>query len=168
MAKTLGYFVTWTTYGTWLQGEEKGYVKGGKILPANPNLHKANIKSMANKKIILNNKQKEIVRETILNEIEKTGQKMLALAVCSNHIHIVLSYTGKPIEKTVGRLKNAARVALQKNGLEARVWSKGFDKKYCFDEKAFKNRVNYVQKHNHGQRTRETQTCLSGQRRVLS
>ena len=75
---------------------------------------------------------------------------MLALAVCSNHIHIVLSYTGKPIEKTVGRLKNAARVALHKNGLEARVWSKGFDKK------AFKNRVNYAWKHNHGQRTRET------------
>ena len=74
------------------------------------------------KKNILNNKQKEIVRESILNEIEKT----------------------------VGRLKNAARVALHKNGLEARVWSKGFDKK------AFKNRVNYAWKHNHGQRTRET------------
>ena len=116
MIKTLGYFVTWTTYGSWLQGEKKGYVKDGNVLQENPNLRKANIKSMAGKKIILNNKQKEIVRESVLNEAEKTGQKTLALAVCSNHVHIVLGYTGEPIERSVGRFKNAARVALQKNG----------------------------------------------------
>ncbi len=25
MGKVIGYMVTWTTYGTWLQGEEKGF-----------------------------------------------------------------------------------------------------------------------------------------------
>jgi len=30
--RIIGYMVTWTTYGTWLQGEKKGYVKNGKIL----------------------------------------------------------------------------------------------------------------------------------------
>ena len=34
MAKTLGYMITWTTYGTWLQGDERGYVKDGNICPA--------------------------------------------------------------------------------------------------------------------------------------
>ena len=34
MVKTLGYMVTWTTYGTWLQGDEQGYVKKGKVLGA--------------------------------------------------------------------------------------------------------------------------------------
>jgi hypothetical protein len=29
MSKTVGYMVTWTTYGTWLQGEKKGFVKDG-------------------------------------------------------------------------------------------------------------------------------------------
>ena len=43
MAKTLGYMVTWTTYGTWLQGDERGYVKNGKILSENPALKKVNI-----------------------------------------------------------------------------------------------------------------------------
>jgi len=31
MAKTLGYMITWTTYGTWLQGGEKGFVKNGVV-----------------------------------------------------------------------------------------------------------------------------------------
>ncbi len=31
MAKTLGYMVTLTTYGTWLQGNEKGFVKDGVV-----------------------------------------------------------------------------------------------------------------------------------------
>ena len=31
MAKTLGYLITWTTYGTWLQGDERGYAKKGKV-----------------------------------------------------------------------------------------------------------------------------------------
>ena len=148
MIKTLGYFVTWTTYGSWLQGEKKGYVKDGNVLQENPNLRKANIKSMAGKKIILNNKQKEIVRESVLNEAEKTGQKTLALAVCSNHVHIVLGYTGEPIERSVGRFKNAARVALQKNGFAGRVWARGYDKRYCFDEKSLKKRIEYVRRHN--------------------
>jgi hypothetical protein len=42
VAKTLGYMITWTTYGTWLQGDERGYVKNAKIHPANKALMLAN------------------------------------------------------------------------------------------------------------------------------
>ena len=31
--RIIGYMVTWTTYGTWVQGEKKGYVKNGKTWP---------------------------------------------------------------------------------------------------------------------------------------
>jgi len=36
--KIIGYMITWTTYGSWLQGGKRGYVKNGKILPANDKL----------------------------------------------------------------------------------------------------------------------------------
>lgn len=121
MAKTLGYMVTWTTYGTWLQGDERGYVKNGKILGENPDLKKANIQSMARNDVRLNKKQTEIVKEAILKEAEKNAKRILAITVCSKHVHIVLHYDGKPIEKAVGRFKNAARVALQKGGFIGRV-----------------------------------------------
>jgi len=30
VSKIIGCMLTWTTYGTWLQEDEKGYVKDGK------------------------------------------------------------------------------------------------------------------------------------------
>jgi REP element-mobilizing transposase RayT len=147
MGKTVGYMLTWTTYGTWLQGDERGYVKNGKILCENPRLKKANVESMLRNEVRLNKRQQEIVKEAIFKEAEKTKEKILALAVCSNHIHLVLCYTIRPIEKTTGRFKNAARVALQQDGFIGRVWARGFDKRYCFDEKSLKNRIDYVERH---------------------
>ncbi len=147
MPKIVGYMVTWTTYGTWLQGDERGYVKNGKKLPINPVLKKANVDSTKRNKVRLKKKQREIVKAAIMNESKRNEVKMLALAVFSNHVHIVLGYTGVAIEKTVGRLKNAARVALQKDGFIGKVWTRGFDKRYCFNEKSLKNRINYAQKH---------------------
>ena len=34
----IAYMVTWTTYGSWLQGDKRGYVKDGQILGGNYNL----------------------------------------------------------------------------------------------------------------------------------
>ena len=42
MGKMLGYMITWTTYGTWLQGDKRGYVKDGKIYKKNPQLEQKN------------------------------------------------------------------------------------------------------------------------------
>jgi hypothetical protein len=33
--------ITFTTYGTWLQGDERGYVKNGRILPGDETLKSA-------------------------------------------------------------------------------------------------------------------------------
>ena len=49
MAKMVGYMLTWTTYGTWLQGDERGYVKDGRILGGNEALEKANRQSQQGK-----------------------------------------------------------------------------------------------------------------------
>ena len=147
MKKTLGYFITWTTYGTWLQGETKGYVKDGHILSENPKLRESNIKDMAKRPIKLNQRQKEIAREAILREAKKYKHKIPAIAVCTNHVHIIIEYCGEPIERIVGRYKNAACIALQKDGLSGKEWTRGYDKRYCFDEKSLKDRIDYVRRH---------------------
>ena len=38
--------LTWTTYGTWLQGELKGFVKNGKAQCENDALRKSNIRNL--------------------------------------------------------------------------------------------------------------------------
>ena len=66
MEKLIGYMVTWTTYGTWLQGDKRGYVKGGKILPGGDKLKAANQNQQKFQTVKLNHTQKQIVQNAIL------------------------------------------------------------------------------------------------------
>jgi REP element-mobilizing transposase RayT len=147
MAKTLGYMVTWTTYGTWLQGDERGYVRDGKICGRNPGLEQRNKEKQTGNTIKLTNKQKNIVRKAIPEEAHKLGQILHSIAVCTNHVHMVVSYISDGIERSVKHYKNASLAALRKDGFVGRVWTRGYDKRYCFDEKSLKNRIDYVERH---------------------
>jgi REP element-mobilizing transposase RayT len=150
MAKTVGYMVTWTTYGTWLQGDAKGFVTNGEVRGENIALKKSNVGKLRGMAVRLSRREKEIVRNAIIEATKRFEQKILAIAVYSNHVHIVCEYVDVPINVIVGYYKNAGRVALQKNGFEGRVWTKGFDKRFCFSEKDLRARVDYVNKHEKG------------------
>jgi len=147
MAKMPGYMITWTTYGTWLQGDERGYVKKGETLKGNESLRKANTASQLGNAVKLNRKEREIVRKAVEYEAKRLGQKIYSLAVCSNHVHLVAEYISDPINEVVGYYKHAARVALQANGFVGRAWTKGYDKRYCFDDESLKKRIDYVLRH---------------------
>jgi REP element-mobilizing transposase RayT len=144
MVKTLGYMITFTTYGTWLQGDERGFVKDSITYDANQSLADSNKQNLSKSPVRLSKNHRAIVAKAIYEKADKLNQKILALAVCSNHVHIVVDYVPIPMGKIVGYYKNSAQVALRKAGLTGRVWTKGFDKRYCFDEQALKSRIDYV------------------------
>lgn len=148
MAKTLGYMITFTTYGTWLQGDERGFVKDGKTCAANQSLADSNKQKLAKNPVKLSKNNRAIAAKAIFEKANRIDQKILVLAVCSNHVHLVADYVPVPIGKVVSYYKNAAQVALRKAGQAGRIWTKGFDKRYCFDEQALKSRIDYVKSHN--------------------
>ena len=148
MGKMIGYLITWTTYGTWLQGDKRGYVKHGEVSGENKRLRESNICSQRGKVVRLTLQQQEVVRKAILREAKNLGQKIYAIAVCTNHIHVVVDCIDEAIETVVARYKKAARQALNVNGFLGRVWTRGYDKRYCFDEKSLKDRIGYVHRHN--------------------
>jgi hypothetical protein len=84
MAKTLGYHITWTTYGTWLQGDERGYVKDGKILLGNEALLRTNEKLQVQDVIKLSKPQQEIVRQAITKQADLLKQQVYSTADCKN------------------------------------------------------------------------------------
>jgi REP element-mobilizing transposase RayT len=147
MARMIGFMATWTTYGTWLQGDKKGYVKNGSILDANPALEQSNKEQLKHDKIKIPKALRTIVKNAILKEAEEIDQKVYAIALCSNHVHIVVESIGKKCGYSVGRFKRAATKALRKFGFANIIWTKDFDKRYCFDEKSLKNRIDYVGRH---------------------
>ena len=139
--------ITWTTYGTWLQGGEKGFVKDGKVRGENVAIKKDCEKKLEHKPVRFGQREKEIVRNAIIAAAKKFEQKILAIAVYSSHVHIVCEYVDVPINVIVGYYKNAGRVALQKDGFEGRVWTRRCDRRFCFNEKDLRTRVDYVNRH---------------------
>jgi REP element-mobilizing transposase RayT len=144
MPKTLGYMLTFTTYGTWLQGDERGYVKNGRIHSPNDYLVRTNKCLQVQDAVRLSKIHQQLVQQAIVKEAALQGQHIYALAIKPTHIHIVLPYSPQPISKIVAYYKKAARVALQEAGHNGRVWTKGYDKRFCFDNESLKRRINYV------------------------
>jgi REP element-mobilizing transposase RayT len=147
MAKTLGYMVTWTTYGTWLQGNKRKYVKDGQIMPPNEELADANARALTKDAVQLSFNQRRIAEEAIRQKAIQFGQRIYALSVCEKHVHLVVEYIPKPIGIVVQRYKSCAVRALRKDGMQGRVWTTGFNKRYCFDGDTLQQKINYVNDH---------------------
>ena len=147
MAGMIGFMATWTTYGTWLQGDRRGYVKNGTIREANAELERSNQELLKHDKIKIPKSLRKTVENAILREAEEIGQKIYAIARCSNHVHIVVESTGERCGYSVGRFKKAATNTLRKYGFANKVWTKGFDKRYCYNQRELETRIKYVQRH---------------------
>jgi hypothetical protein len=108
MAKMIGFMATWTTYGTWLQGDKRGYVKNGITLGENAQLEKTNRQLLKHDKIKIPKNLGKTVENAILKEAKEVGQKVYAIAICSNHVHIVVESTDDRCGYSVGpqRLKS--------------------------------------------------------------
>ena len=77
MGSVVGYMLTWVTYGTWLQGDERGWVKDGKILEGSEGLLRKNIASMETQSVSLSKCQREDVRKAIDESAKGIGQEVL-------------------------------------------------------------------------------------------
>jgi REP element-mobilizing transposase RayT len=87
------------------------------------------------------------VKNAILQEAEELGQKVYAIAVCNNHVHIVVESIRKRCRYSVGRFKRATTKALKECGFSNIVWTKGFDKRYCYHQHELDAKIKYVQRH---------------------
>jgi REP element-mobilizing transposase RayT len=95
----------------------------------------------------LDKKEKQIVKQVIIDEAIRIKQKIEALVVYSNHVHLLARPHSDSIEEVAGRYKSLTTRALWKNGRNGRIWTRGFDKRYCFNEVELEQRKDYIQKH---------------------
>lgn len=139
--------ITFTTYGTWLQGDKRGYVKKGRICLGNKALRQINEQLRSQEAVILSKVQQQIVRKAITKEADAQKQHIYALSVKPNHVHIVAQNSWQPISRIVAYYKKAARIALKAAGHNGKLWTRGYDKRFCFDMKSLEQRIKYVRSH---------------------
>jgi len=89
----MAYFITWTTYGTWLPGDERGWLKKGSavIQAPDPALHSAAHFAMAEEPVILTQEQRALVDAVIVKHCEIRDWTLHTRNVRTNHIHVVVS-----------------------------------------------------------------------------
>ena len=92
MPEPLAYFLTWPTYGTWLPGDERGWVehRRGWKLP-NPVRKLEAQARMIEDACVLDAEQRQLVERTIAEHCRIRGWELHAVNCRSNHLHIVVT-----------------------------------------------------------------------------
>jgi len=124
----LTYFITWTVYGTFLQGDPRGWRRrrqGQQSL--RPNLANWRRDRLKHPIQLLDKCQASVVEQEIANHCGRRGWRLWEKAARSNHVHVIVSATSHPGNIVRDQLKaNATRgLREQWDGFRGRpVWTK--------------------------------------------
>ncbi len=146
-SETLAYFITWTLYGTFLQGDERGWRKrgSGNQLPE-PRLTQWRETRLRHPVLLLSEEQRECVRSEIQNHCDHRRWELFGVAVRTNHVHVVVA---------ANELGNRVRDQLKANstrGLRSKwpvfvdreVWTHGGDWQCVKDEQGLERVLIYT------------------------
>jgi REP element-mobilizing transposase RayT len=152
MPDPLAFFLTWATYGTWLPGDERGWVEyhHGWKLPDPARTLEAEAR-MTEDACRLDAVERALVERTIQEHCQRRGWKLYAVNCRSNHVHIVVGAHRKPDEMRAQfkawctrRLKELA--AERRTAADAREnwWAERGSRRYINDETSLADATAYV------------------------
>jgi REP element-mobilizing transposase RayT len=101
MRDPIAFFITWTTYGTWLPGDERGWKKRGLWVdqPPDPSMEERARERMTDDLVVLTPKQRKIVDAVLVEHCRIRNWTLHARNVRTNHVHVVVTAPRDP--KTV-------------------------------------------------------------------
>jgi REP element-mobilizing transposase RayT len=150
----MAYFITFSTYGTWLHGTEKGKGSvdrehndfGDEFVEPDPGRESEASQSMTQPVYVLDEPRRVVVRDAIMRVCLEKGWRLLAVHVRSNHVHVVVISDRDP-GRLMSDLKAAASRKLNKVGFEnaeRKRWTRHGSTLYLFDEAAVADKVDYT------------------------
>jgi hypothetical protein len=106
MPAPLAYLITWTTYGTWLPGDKRGWIESGRTGIQEPDAFRKQqaVEKMNSEPVLLCPEERQLVEETIRKHCEMRNWALHALNVRTNHVHMVVTAPVIP-EKVMSQLK---------------------------------------------------------------
>ena len=148
----LAYFITFTTYGTWLQGREQGSVDrrhntpGAPYLSADPELEAEHRAALKQPEYRLDDDRREVVLKTIREVSRHRGWKLWAVHVRTNHVHIIVGGSANPDKMMVdfkAWCSRRVRETLgEPNGRER--WIEHGSTRYLWTEETLRAKIEYV------------------------
>src|SRR5438270_13106460 len=100
MAEPIAYLITWATYGSWLPGDDRGWVEEGVAGIQAPDRTKREQARgrMTDAPVVLTPPQRALVEKTIQEHCDIRGWRLHAVNARSNHVHVVVTADRTPEE----------------------------------------------------------------------
>jgi REP element-mobilizing transposase RayT len=153
--RTIAYHITWTTYGTWLPGDGRGWVteKVPGIQEPDPARQEEARRGMAETAVLLTDEQRALVEQTVRDHCRIRGWTLHALNVRSNHVHVVVS-ADRDADEVMNQFKAwcsrrlsdqaGLTTAVARKAGRRRWWTEHGSTKHVHDEDYLRNAVEYV------------------------
>jgi len=150
----IAYFLTWTCYGTWLPGDERGWTKWhkGEKLPQ-PLLADWCREQMVETPVTLDERQRLIVHETIARHCQIRSWHLHAVNCRSNHCHSVVTANDYDGEQVRDQLKSWCTRGLKDDErsrgvpaekIRAHWWTRKGSVRYLFDDESLEAACAYT------------------------
>ena len=148
----LAYFITFSTYGSWLHGEDKGSVDRAHNLPGTPYLAPSSarleIEESARQQdvYVMDETRRDHVLAAVREVCTVRQWDVFAVHVRQAHVHVVLAAGDTP-EKVMNTFKSYASRRLNEARLDDRGrkrWSRHGSTRYLWDPQAIEEAVAYV------------------------
>ena len=142
----LAFFLTWTTYGSWVPGDARGWADDrGVIRAPNARLARVAARLMRGPSVVLTFAQRDIVELTIHEHCDFRGWTLHAAICRTTHVHVVVSAAERTPDGVLGSLKARCSRQLSHGAKEPRAWwTRGGSMRQIYDMRALENVVTYV------------------------
>jgi REP element-mobilizing transposase RayT len=149
----LAYMLTWATYGTWLPGDRRGWVRYRHgFQDSDPRVEVEAAARMGETACRLNSRERRIVEETIAAHCGVRNWTLHAVNCRSNHVHVVVSAGVHP-DMVCEQFKAWCSRELKKHqrahastdvAIRERWWAARGSKRYLKDEQSLEAAIIYV------------------------
>lgn len=136
-------FVTTTSYGSWLPGDLRGYVRRGVILPGDPELLEMSRGLLTGSPVRFSLEQRDVLFDALFASCTEFGYRLSDVTIESWHLHLLLFHGEDKIETVMGRLKTRMRQALARG----RIWTERYCAEPLFDDAAIVEVQEYTARH---------------------
>ena len=147
LGEPLAYFLTWTTYGTWLPGDERGWnrKREADTQLANPLFVEMARPQLKEPEFRLSAVDRRIVEETIRDHCRVRNWHLHALNARSNHVHAVVTAARYPPKSVRDQFKAWCTRRLKDGGTtRTRFWTEGASCRWINHEEELVAAVLYV------------------------
>jgi REP element-mobilizing transposase RayT len=144
----LAFFLTWTAYGSWLPGDDRGWVDGrGGFHTAEPLRKAVALRQMAEDAITFDVAQRVAVEAAVAAHCRVRGWHLHAVQCRSQHVHVVVTAVERAPDDVMKQLKSwGTRVLKGLAGSPSRIrwWTEGGSQRRIFHEGDLASVVAYV------------------------